>query len=128
MASGPEKLFTQWLQRIPGWDIQRIETTTCLGVPDCNVAIKGRPGNIWVELKAMQYLKLRKEQYAWGLRRSMSYDDNVYLFNSWNKVITIWKFPFKCKPAGKGHVKPVNNPDWEMSYDYFKDDFNLKTL
>jgi len=128
MASGPEKLFTQYLQRIKGWDIQRIEVITSQGVPDCNIAIAGRPGSIWVELKSLKSMKLRKEQYAWGLRRTHNYDDDVFVFNGFDKIIQIWKFPFSVEPAGKGHVKPTSSPIYEMSYDYFKEDFDRKKL
>lgn len=128
MANGPEKNFANFLKKRNDWDVLRIESLTGQGIPDCNIAIKERPGNIWVELKALKYIKLRKEQYAWGLRRTMGYQDSVYLFNGYNKIITIWKFPFPVEPAGKGHVKPTSDPIYEMSYDYFREDFNIKKL
>lgn len=128
MANGPEKNLTEFLKRIPDWDIQRIEVVTAQGIPDCNIAIKGRPGNIWVELKALKYIKMRAEQYAWGLRRTHYYDDTVYLMNGYDKILKIWKFPFIIEPAGKGHVKPVSDPMYEMSYDYFREEFNRKML
>lgn len=126
---GPEAKFTAWLKRnIKDIDIQRIEVVTAQGVPDCNIAIKGRPGNIWVELKSLKSVKLRKEQYAWGMRRTMLYDDDVYLWNGFNGIVQIWKFPFNAEPAGKDHLKPKDQPKFEFSYDYFKEDFNLKLL
>ena len=127
---GPEAKFTQWLKKTlkAKADIQRIEVITAQGVPDCNIAIKGRPGNIWVELKALKYVKLRKEQYAFGMKRTMLFDDTVYLWNGYNKVIQIWPFPFEAKPAGKDHLKPTTKPLYEFSYDYFREDFDLTRL
>jgi hypothetical protein len=126
---GPEKKFTEWLKRnLKDVDIQRIEVVTAQGVPDCNIAIKGRSGNIWVELKSLKAIKIRKEQYAWGMRRTMLYDDDVYLWNGYDKIVQMWKFPFNAEPAGKDHLKPKDKPLFEFSYDYFKEDFNLKLL
>jgi hypothetical protein len=127
---GPEAKFTQWLKRHlkAKADIQRIEVITAQGVPDCNIAIKGRPGNIWVELKSLKAVKMRKEQYAWGMRRTTAYDDTVYLWNGYEQIIQMWRFPFEAVPAGKDHLKPITEPYYEFSYDYFKEDFDLTHL
>lgn len=127
--SGPEKKFTEWLKRSrTDMDIQRIETITGQGIPDCSIAIRGRDGSIWVELKALKKVKLRSEQYAWGMKRTKLFNDRVYLWNGFDKIIQIWKFPFLAEPAGKGHVRPVPSPYIECSYEYFKENLNLTKL
>lgn len=58
-------------------DLQRIENTTGGGVPDVNACHHGREA--WIELKVhvKGMVVLRKEQYAWIVRRGHTHGGNV---------------------------------------------------
>lgn len=67
-----EAKFNSWIQGLfphPA-DCRRIETTTESGMPDLNVCMHGI--EIWIESKVVypKGILIRKEQWAWGVRRS----------------------------------------------------------
>lgn len=101
MARRPERNFFEQLRRNLAKsygapiDLQRIENTTCNGVPDLNYCISGCDG--WAELKAWERIrlsgrftipKLREEQAAWlGKRAGMG--GRAYLLCRINKDVVL---------------------------------------
>ena len=93
--------------------LQRIETSTTSGVPDVNFCTSGI--EVWMELKVckdIEDLCIRKEQYAWCLRRSMA-KGHVFIValitGTGNTVF--WEFPQTLikKRTGK-YLEPLNGP------------------
>ena len=125
-----EKKFYAWLRdglsNMSNMHIQRIENTTSPGVPDINVANMNAAdkamglttGNIevWIELKMVlpEGIVIRKEQYAWGIKRSMC-GGNVFIlaYDIEKETIRIHMFPhIIVKPRGtqEKYVTIVSNP------------------
>ena len=100
-----------------GVDMQRIENTTGGGVPDVNMCHQSR--DAWIELKV--YVKgnvlLRKEQYAWLVRRARS-GGNVMVMahNTENDRVEFFMPPFKVRPFGKAGKYVAIIGDCEASY------------
>lgn len=74
MASKPELLIYQSLRSLftkhlpkGRWMLQRIETSTGVGIPDCycSLYIDGRHINLWIETKTTEY-KVSNEQLNWA--------------------------------------------------------------
>src|SRR6266550_5439963 len=67
-----ETQLNQWISSaLHPAHVQRIETSTAAGVPDMNVCHEGH--EFWIESKLYipgRGVLLRKEQYAWGMRRA----------------------------------------------------------
>lgn len=77
-----------------GEDFTRIETTTENGVPDMNVCSSGF--DAWIEMKFIhrKVPVLRKEQYAWGLRRAQCGGLVIVLaYDPMDDMIKLYKFP-----------------------------------
>lgn len=95
-----EAEFYRQIQRhIPG-HLQRIENSAICGMPDLNTCWKD--AEVWIELKVDKDGKvlLRKEQYAWGMRRALA-GGHVWVMALVGKdLIQFWKFPFKVIPYG----------------------------
>ncbi len=100
----PEQSFHNWVKdHIPGHH-QRIESIAgSSGIPDLSVCYKG--SETWLELKVPVEGKviLRKEQYAWGLRRAVN-GGSVWVVANFGAWIYLWKFEIKIwrvAPYGK---------------------------
>lgn len=66
-----ESTFYKWIAAaLQPAHIQRIESACGRGIPDMNVCADNK--EFWVELKIVKHgsVYLRKEQYAWGLKRA----------------------------------------------------------
>ena len=97
--------------------VQRIETNINPGVPDLSLCRDGVA--IWVELKMFIEGKvlLRKEQYAWGLSRSL-HGDRVFVVACHEDWIHVWRFPdVQVSPYGNSekYVRITNS--WEARFD-----------
>ena len=82
-------------------DYCRVEGASS-GFPDVNVARNGQ--TIWLELKVVTAGRtlLRKEQYAWGMRRQV-HDATVYVL-SWHEKLDevfLWQYPLQVIPYSK---------------------------
>lgn len=92
----PEQKFNARLLKIfreAGADAVRIENATQSGMPDINVCLNG--SEVWIESKVQSREDedpiLRKEQYAWMMRRvrangrcyvvHLSMDHNLYVYD-----------------------------------------------
>lgn len=101
-------------------DMQRIENTTGCGVPDVNACYKG--SDAWIELKVhvKGMVVLRKEQYAWLVRRSNN-DGNVMVIahNTDDETIEIYLPPFSARPWGNQakYVALDSEPEYSYSLD-----------
>lgn len=75
-----------------GAHCQRIENTVGSGVPDINVCLLGMEA--WAELKMIipVGVLLRKEQYAWGMRRAQAGGTVVVIADD-GDFFHCWKFP-----------------------------------
>ena len=104
----PEQSFHHWLKMGNPADIQRIETSTASGIPDTNWCYNGQ--EVWVELKICSPkmgVLLRKEQYAWGMRRS-NHDGKVFVLALSGNMLLLYRFPhIQAIPYGK-YLKIVN--------------------
>lgn len=60
-------------------DVTTIESSTGRGIPDVNICHRGI--EVWTELKIFTAgrVLLRPEQYAWGMRRSVSHGGRVFV-------------------------------------------------
>lgn len=108
----PETRFYKHLKTIlpQDWFLQRIETTTGVGIPDLNVLIP-HLGDFWAELKysPMTSVKLRKEQYAW-LKKRQYLGGKACVINKDKKgAIGIWT-KFEVQQAGQRYLKLSNAP------------------
>lgn len=90
-----EKKLHEWLraQTFP-CDYCRIEGSFA-GIPDVTLGKQGL-GDVWIELKIVTSGRtlMRKEQYAWCMRRSMN--GGRVMLVSWHvphNAIHFWKFP-----------------------------------
>lgn len=106
----PEQKFYQWLRGCfdPTFDWMRVENLVQPGTPDINVSRGGR--EVWIEAK-VDSLLIRKEQFAWGIRRS-AVGGHVYLvyLEEISASIYLWKYPILCRPRGQ-YVQPIDPPD-----------------
>jgi hypothetical protein len=121
-----EQKLHQWLRKqLEPCDYQRIEGAA-QGFPDVNVARNRREA--WIELKVYtnNRVLLRKEQYAWGMRRS-SANRNVFVI-AWNvelNTIETWKYPFvEVIPYSK-YLEIRNSPH---SAKFDKNHVSIKTI
>tara|TARA_B100000214_G_scaffold17544_1_gene11822 strand:+ start:27 stop:452 length:426 start_codon:yes stop_codon:yes gene_type:complete len=92
----PETTFYNRLKRIfpKEWMLQRIETTTAVGVPDLNILVP-KVGEFWMELKACdKYTLLRPQQYAWITKRITLGGIALVINQNKNKEIELWHEPF----------------------------------
>lgn len=119
----PEQSFNGWIRSCfldPRADYLRIETTTTNGVPDINICLEGP--EVWVESKVCEGpVLLRKEQFAWGIRRSHC-GGKVFLlaFRNSDRVIRAWQYPFiSAKPRGdQKYLEVDNDPKWVIQRDW----------
>lgn len=116
-----EKQFSAWLMKRLNerGHAQRIETTTSNGVPDINWCVDGK--ECWIETKiGCTEILLRKEQYAWGMKRSV-HGCNVRVFSYCPKhdAISIYIFPLTVKVKGK-YLKIASPPAMLIDRSLFK--------
>jgi hypothetical protein len=110
----PEQRFNNWvIERMPAdADIQRIENTTENGVPDMNICRLGM--EIWVESKVLHSkgVLLRKEQFAWGMRRSHSGGTVVVLCDDPQQAVMLgFRFPdIRVRPLGDQVYVIISSP------------------
>lgn len=96
-----QKLNAWILGKLKRCDPVRIENSIGGGMPDINACHDGR--EVWIESKIYVggRVLLRKEQYAWGIRRSM-HAGRVYVIAKHPvERIYIWRHPFEVMPHGK---------------------------
>lgn len=114
-----EAKFSKWLMK---WldasgHAQRLESTTSNGIPDINFCLNGGY-ELWIETKIgcpdKHDVILRKEQYAWGMRRAQVGGHVLILaYCQCHEKISTFKFPnIAVKPYGKEgkYVKIVSDP------------------
>lgn len=123
-----EKKFYAWfrdgLAKSGRIHIQRIENTVSPGVPDINICDGESQQESWIELKILlpEGIVLRKEQYAWGMKRAFC-GGNVYIISLdvIQDVINIYVFPrteldrrLDIEPRGNQnkYVRIVSEPHW----------------
>lgn len=94
------KFYDQIRAHLPG-HTQRIESSTGSGIPDLNGCFRGV--EYWVEFKVAMSGEtiLRKEQYAWGMRRACA-SGGVWIV-SLDINIVMWKYPITVIPRGISH-------------------------
>lgn len=109
----PERDFYNYIRpHIPG-HVQRVENSAGSGMPDVNVGYEG--GEVWVELKATELNRvlLRKEQYAWSMRRYRAAGSRIYVVTGFEDMVGVWQFPHVAViPYGKAekYVRIINDP------------------
>lgn len=113
----PERDFYNYLRTLLPGHVHRIESIGS-GIPDLNVCFEGK--EIWIELKVfdLDIVLLRKEQYAWGMRRS-AMGGNVFILCRHSDHIWVWKYPqIEVQKYGNidVHVKVVNAPFQEITH------------
>lgn len=111
-----EQKFWNFIRPMVPGHAQRIENSCGNGVPDVNIACSFR--ECWLELKVAQPGKtgmevlLRKEQFAWGMRRSTEMCRVVVLAES-GEMAWAWEFP-RVEAVAYGtsekYVRIVNVP------------------
>lgn len=96
------KFYNKIKDHLPG-HVQRIESSSGSGVPDVNGCCNGQ-GEYWLELKIVlehRGVVLRKEQYAWGMRRNNSGGRVLVIaLEPHMEEILFWKYPFEVVPEG----------------------------
>jgi len=121
----PETRFYEYLKKIlpATWMLQRIETTTAVGVPDLNILIPDI-GELWAEIKSCKTrTKIRREQYAWITKRHYLGGKAIVINRDKNKEIQIWSKKFDIKQAGGRYLTITNKPDAT-----FSDRFEIRNL
>lgn len=98
-----QKFYQQIKQHLPG-HVQRLESSAGSGVPDLTICHRGV--EVWAELKCDLdgMILLRREQYAWGMRRSTA-GGRVWVIahiRAW-RAIALWPFPLVVVPHGRSH-------------------------
>jgi len=115
----PEQTFNSWLrQRFveKDEDWMRVENTTQNGTPDINICKSGI--EVWIEAKVMypKGVLIRKEQFAWGVRRSecggnvvvLAQDPEINQVQGWRVTKELI-----CRPSGDGKtLVVVSSPDF----------------
>lgn len=127
----PETKFYQKLKTaMKDLDFQRIETSTALGVPDVNVCrLDGQ--ECWIELKVpvQNKIVLRKEQYAWGMRRAKMFNAKVWVaVFQMERYVEFYRFPmFQVEPRGKTskYVNITTIWNHRMPIDELDDMYNI---
>lgn len=109
-----EDRFREWIRsNLPSdCHVQRIETVTSSGVPDLNLCWRGK--EVWAELKVLPHdnVLLRKEQYAWGIRRSKA-GGNVIVLNLIEErdVLEVYRFDYiQVEPYSIKYVRIIHTP------------------
>lgn len=97
----PEQKFNMFLRGAfheSDEDYMRVENITMSGVPDINICKSGL--DVWVESKVLgREVLLRKEQFAWGMRRA-TVGGQVWVLADAQDYIIAWKFPnLICHPV-----------------------------
>lgn len=96
----PETAFYNKIKdHLPG-HVQRIESSSGSGIPDVNGCHSGI--EYWIELKVdvKRLILLRKEQYAWGMRRALSGGHVMVIALVAETLIQCWKYPLQVIPHG----------------------------
>lgn len=101
---------------LPG-HVQRIESSSGSGVPDVNGCHMFK--DYWIELKIVldhRGVVIRKEQYAWGMRRSNAGGRVFVIALEPNmEEILFWKYPFDVVPEGhQGKYVLITGPTKEQ--------------
>jgi Holliday junction resolvase len=113
----PEVKFYKWfVKELPqNHHVCRIENSVEQGMPDVNLV--AGVSEFWIELKVQQKdgnIYLRKEQFAWGMRRcgnTSARNVLVLVESSDGESIMWWRFPyFTCVTKGK-YLVPVERPE-----------------
>lgn len=120
-----------WVRRqLSPCDYQRIEGAS-QGFPDVNACVDGY-GEAWLELKVvtMGRTLLRKEQFAWGIRRH--YHGGRCFVVSWHvklDQIMVWRLRpnVAVEPYGK-YLSIVTAPEWAESRKKLELPDGLKTI
>lgn len=98
--------------RQEGVDVQRVENGVGAGIPDINMCYQGR--EIWTELKLVlkNGILLRKEQYAWGMRRNrVGGRVFVVALALDGSSVYGYKYPFSIHPmVGNKYVRIDDDP------------------
>lgn len=114
----PEQEFNAWLRATftgPGMDYMRVENSLMAGVPDVNICANGF--DVWIEAKVNPEKPImRKEQFAWGVRRSHA-GGSVFVLNlrAHVGIIDIYQFPsILVRPWGTDnrYVVATHQPDY----------------
>jgi len=121
-----EDLFREWLKKniFDDCHFQRIENNT--SVPDVNVCHMSGV-EFWLELKINNVgigILLRKNQYAWGVRRSVVYKGKCYVLalvvnerdtqeflGKVPKTIELYSYPLNVEVYGKKYVRIKSQPN-----------------
>jgi hypothetical protein len=96
-----EQAFSAWLRtKLPG-HVVRIENTIGAGIPDISYCSK-QTGDVWIETKIVRngQVKLEKEQYAWGMRRTLC-GGKVFVVALDADIVEVYRFPFAIVQSGK---------------------------
>ena len=110
-----EQNLNHWIQgALEKCDVVRIESTTENGIPDmstCHMGIEA-----WIECKIIHGWKvlLRKEQYAWGSRRT-HHGGNICLiaYDPKHDKLFGYRFPLVAMPEGDNkYVRVESEPDF----------------
>lgn len=114
-----EKKFYAWFRdnlnlHVNKIHIQRVENTVSPGLPDLNICSPDL-AELWIELKITlpDGVILRKEQYAWGIKRAMCGGDVYILSLNRDDSINIYRFPaINVEPRGNQgrYVRIVSEP------------------
>ena len=106
-----EAEFSKWLRSKMKGHTQRIESGVGAGIPDINWCHHG--AEAWVETKLLVkgLALLRKEQYAWGMRRTANGGAVfVMALDPIRDQFMSWKFPVDIKKVGK-YLAIVSEPE-----------------
>ena len=107
-----EKKLYQWLRNLmKKHHVVRIENTVGSGMPDVNICTEGYEA--WIELKivTLRGILLRKEQYAWGVRRAKHQGRSLILsYDPQSNRIEIWIFPQVIVEKGGKYLRITNKP------------------
>ncbi|TAK94336.1 hypothetical protein EPO05_06475 [Patescibacteria group bacterium] len=107
-------------------DVVRIENTISSGMPDLNICRQGH--EVWVESKVMVLgrVLLRKEQFAWGVRRS-AHGGHVRIL-AWHPAANTlfgWRYPLVGVREHGEYLQVTND---HHAYGFCDKSFNLKTF
>jgi len=107
-------------------DVVRVENTIGGGMPDLNICYQGR--EVWVESKVLVLgrVLIRKEQFAWGIRRS-SHGGRVMVL-AWHvcaNTLYGWTYP---RVNVKEHGKYLEITNDTAIYGFCDKSFPLKTF
>lgn len=104
----PEQRFNQWIiDTFKDGDVLRVESLTENGIPDINVCIMGMEA--WIESKVAHrgIILLRKEQYAWGMRRHHAGGTVAILaLDEYENLIIGYRYP-DLRPRTRGDGKTL---------------------